>query len=114
MNYTKEQLKIASRDDAQKFRLAIRALWDDGCEQAKLLSKLKPLTVYKELDKIVRQEYLDTISKHLEEQKRLGNVKIIAGIEQVVPEHKLDLGITLLDTTTSVLNKFKRGEYEVF
>lgn len=113
MNYTKEQIKIASRDDAQKFRATIKCLWDEQCDQAKLLADVKPLVLMKHLDNTVRTEYISVVKNHFEGQKRLGNVKMINGVEQVVPEHKLDLATTLLDITTSVLNKFKRGEYEV-
>lgn len=114
MNYTKEQIKIASRSDAQKFRATIKCLWDEQCNQAKLTSDINPLVLMKGLDNAVRSEYLSVVKTHFEEQKALGNVKIVNGVEQVVPEHRLDLATTLLDITTDVLNKFKRGEHEAF
>lgn len=113
MNYTKEQIKIASRNDAQKFRATIKCLWDEQCDQAKLLSDIKPLVLMKHLGNTVRTEYISVVKNHFEEQKALGNVKMINGVEQVIPEHRLDLAITLLDITSAVLSKFKRGEYEV-
>lgn len=114
MNYTKEQIKIASRSDTQKFRATIKCLWDEQCNQAKLMTNINPLVLMKSLDSTVRSEYLSVIKAHFEEQKALGNVKMVNGVEQVAPEHRLDLATTLLDSTTAVLNKFKRGEHEVF
>lgn len=114
MNYTKEQIKIASRSDAQKFRATIKCLWDEECNQSKLMTNINPLDLMKSLDDTVRSEYLSVVKAHFKEQKALGNVKIIHGVEQVVPEHRLDLTTTLLDITTAVLNKFKRGEHEAF